>query len=101
MAPILHNPQPLPHVVQLHGLWYDKRGLGCESCQGDIAVHNCIHCLPCVQVTSGWLVGLSLQKGGWSCSIKGSGVKVWQLLSSSLSLRLAGVSDWPLSGDGG
>ena len=65
-------------------------------------VHNCIHCLPCVQVTLGWLVGLSLQKRGWSYSMKGSGVKIWQsLITSSLSLRLAGVSDWPLSGDGG
>ena len=41
--------------------------------KGDIAVHNCIHYLPCVQVTSNWLVALFLQKGGWSCSMKESG----------------------------
>ena len=58
--------------------------------KGGIAVHNCIHCLPCVQVTSGWLVALSLQKGGWSCSMKESGGE-WLLGVTAVSLELSVV----------
>ena len=42
--------------------------------QEDNTVHNYTHCLsPCVQVISGWPMALSLQRGGWSCSMKENG----------------------------
>ena len=52
--------------------------------EGSLIVNQRGHCCPqlhtlslslgvCVQVISGWSMALSLQKGGWSCSMKESG----------------------------